>query len=77
MREPTGFDIAAPGIRMAPSLLAADFSQLSEQVAIIQRAGAEILHLDVMDGHFVPNISFGPDVIKSLRPHAKMFSTPT
>ena len=73
MQESTGFDIASPGIRMAPSLLAADFSQLREQVAIIEQAGAEILHLDIMDGHFVPNISYGPGVIKSLRPHTKLF----
>ena len=52
--------------RLAPSLLSADFSVLEEQVALIERAGAQVIHVDVMDGHFVPNISFGAAVMKSL-----------
>ena len=65
--------LAEPKIRIAPSLLSADFSQLSDEVRAIERAGVEVLHLDVMDGRFAPNLTFGIPVIKSLRPKTKMF----
>lgn len=59
-------------IKIAPSLLAADFAHLASEVRAVERLGIDFFHIDIMDGHFVPNISIGPQVVKDLRPHTNL-----
>ncbi len=65
--------LAQPRIRIAPSLLASDFSQLRDELQRIETGGADVVHLDIMDGHYVSNISFGIPVIEKIRPVTKLF----